>query len=88
VIIQDAAQLTHAATAAATRTRLARTASLCGLLLLVHAVLGYTHHWPTHLFNLHLGISLLIGFSAVLQADRRTRLIDKVADAIREREEL
>lgn len=86
MIIQDAAHLTHAATIAATRTRLARYATTSGLLLLVHAILGFIHRWPTHLFGLHLGIAIVLGVAAVLQADRRRRAIDKVADAIRDRE--
>jgi hypothetical protein len=83
LIIQEAA---HTATIAATRTRLARYATGAAALLLIHAVLGFTHHWPTHLFNLHLGVTLLLGISAVLQADRRLRAVDRVADAIRDRE--
>jgi hypothetical protein len=83
VIIQDAA---HAATHAATRTRLAKLATTCGLLLLVHAILGFMNHWPTHLFGFHLGVSIVLGVAAVLQHDRRRRAIDRLADAIRDRE--
>lgn len=83
VIIQDAA---HAATHAATRTRLAKLATACGVLLLVHAILGFIYHWPTHLFGFHLGVSIVVGVAAVLQNDRRRRAIDRVADAIRDRE--
>ena len=86
MIIQEAANLTHAATTAATRTRLARIATISGVLLLAHAILGFFHHWPTHLFGFHLGVSIVLGVAAVLQADRRRRAIDRVADAIRERE--
>lgn len=83
MIIQDVA---HAATHAATRTRLAKIASACGLLLLVHAILGFIYRWPTHLFGFHLGVAIVLGVAAVLQSDRRRRAIDRVADAIRERE--
>jgi hypothetical protein len=86
VIIQDAARMTQIATNAATRTRLSTLATTCGFLLLIHAILGYTHHSPTQLFGFHLGVSIVLGVAAVLQADRRRRAIDRVADAIRDRE--
>lgn len=86
VIVPDAARLTQVATNAATRTRLAKVATACGLLLLVHAILGFMNHWPTQLFGFHLGVSIVLGVAAVLQADRRRRAIDRVADAIRDRE--
>jgi hypothetical protein len=82
VIIEDAAKMTRAAT----RTRLAKLATAVGILLLVHAILGFMHHWPTQLFGFHLGVSIVLGIAAVLQADRRRRAIDRVADAIRDRE--